>query len=164
MHTNVREIDTFQGDDGQWYWHAKAGNGEIVVPPEGHTREADARRAAEAVFGGLNDVKVPAYCAGFPVNGDNAQVEVDEDAGTITFGGEAEGMTMAGKPYVTRVTIPLALWSHMVDHPSAAKDDIAGKLGLYVRISIAQSGIERDLTNTEKMPTDGMHREPIEEE
>lgn len=39
-------IETFQADDKSWRWRAVAANGEIVATGEGHTREADATRAA----------------------------------------------------------------------------------------------------------------------
>lgn len=32
--------------DGQFYWHRKAPNGEIIARGEGHTRDRDAVRAA----------------------------------------------------------------------------------------------------------------------
>lgn len=37
------------GDD-QWYWHIKAGNGEIIAQSEGYTTEADAWRGLRAVI------------------------------------------------------------------------------------------------------------------
>jgi hypothetical protein len=43
-----------------WYWHAKAGNGEIVAQSEAFTRESDARRAAEAVFPEIRIVELGA--------------------------------------------------------------------------------------------------------
>lgn len=163
MRTNVKEIEHYEGVDGQWYWRAKAGNGEIVVPPEGHTRKEDAERASSAVFGGLNGGRSLSYCVGFPASGDNAQVEIDEVEGTITFGGQIEGMSLGDKPYTTWITIPLALWSQMVDHPSATKDDVGGTLGLYVRIAATERGILDELTTQVPLPMDGMHREPKEE-
>jgi uncharacterized protein YegP (UPF0339 family) len=51
--TNVENIYVFQDDSGQWRWHAKAANGEIVATGESHSRKEDAARAAEAVFPGF---------------------------------------------------------------------------------------------------------------
>lgn len=39
-------IETYQDDAGEWRWRCRSGNNEIVIPCEGHTREADATRAA----------------------------------------------------------------------------------------------------------------------
>jgi uncharacterized protein YegP (UPF0339 family) len=50
MESNVTTVETFQGDDEQWYWRGKAANGEIVVTGEGHPRHEDAVRAAAGVF------------------------------------------------------------------------------------------------------------------
>lgn len=48
--SNVEVIETFQGDDEQWYYHGKAGNGEILFTSEGYTRHEDAVRGAESAF------------------------------------------------------------------------------------------------------------------
>ena len=40
----------FQGRDGQWYWHAKARNGEIIADGEAYTRKWTARRGAQRAF------------------------------------------------------------------------------------------------------------------
>jgi uncharacterized protein YegP (UPF0339 family) len=37
-----------QGEDGSWYWHCQAANGEIVCHGEAHTRDTDALRAARS--------------------------------------------------------------------------------------------------------------------
>lgn len=39
-------FETFQGEDGDWYWRLVAANGETVADSEGYTRERDAKRAA----------------------------------------------------------------------------------------------------------------------
>ena len=42
----MNEPKVFQGEDGQWYWHVVAPNGQrVAVGGEGFTREADARKA-----------------------------------------------------------------------------------------------------------------------
>jgi len=51
--TNATNIETFQGEDEQWYWRAKGANGEIVAQGEGHGRHEDAVRAAGEVFPGV---------------------------------------------------------------------------------------------------------------
>jgi uncharacterized protein YegP (UPF0339 family) len=47
-------LKVFQGEDGEWHWHRQAANGEIVASGEGHSRRADAVRAAMDNF--PNDV------------------------------------------------------------------------------------------------------------
>jgi uncharacterized protein YegP (UPF0339 family) len=44
----ARWSEPFQGRDGQWYFHLRAANGEIVAQSEGYTRRADAYRGVEA--------------------------------------------------------------------------------------------------------------------
>lgn len=51
--TNAKELEVFQGLDEQWYWHAKAGNGEIVAQGEGHPNHEGAKAAAEGAFPGV---------------------------------------------------------------------------------------------------------------
>jgi uncharacterized protein YegP (UPF0339 family) len=48
--SNVDHVEVFVGIDDQYYWRAKARNGEIVAVSEAHTREEDAARAADGVF------------------------------------------------------------------------------------------------------------------
>lgn len=48
---NVDHVVVYQDQGGEWRWHGVAGNGEIVVEGESHTREEDAARAVMAVFG-----------------------------------------------------------------------------------------------------------------
>lgn len=57
METNVRKIEIWEADT-EWYWHAKAGNGEIVVVGEGHETYENAHRAAEGVFPGVEIEKL----------------------------------------------------------------------------------------------------------
>lgn len=60
MQTNVQKIEirsthpTFPPSPPQWYWVAKARNGEIVAWGELHTRKEDAIRAAVSVFPGIH--------------------------------------------------------------------------------------------------------------
>lgn len=51
--SNVVKGEVFQGENEEWYWHGKAGNGEVVAnsAPESYTRLEDATRAFEATFG-----------------------------------------------------------------------------------------------------------------
>ena len=48
----VRTLQIYQGRDGQWYWRAVAPNGRTTAQGEGHTRKADAERAARAEYPG----------------------------------------------------------------------------------------------------------------
>jgi uncharacterized protein len=41
-------FDTFEGKDGQWYWHLQAVSGEIVAQSEGYETEAGAEEGVEA--------------------------------------------------------------------------------------------------------------------
>lgn len=57
------EIEYFQDAAGEWRWHVKAANGEIVAQGEGHGSRADAERAAGealAVFEQAGDEQEPA--------------------------------------------------------------------------------------------------------
>lgn len=49
--SNVDHVVVYRDTSDQWRWRAVAGNGEIVSEGESHTREEDAARAAEGVFG-----------------------------------------------------------------------------------------------------------------
>lgn len=40
-------VDYYQDEVGEWRWRIVAANGRIIVPPESHTRKADAERAFE---------------------------------------------------------------------------------------------------------------------
>lgn len=46
----VTRLAVKRGGDGQWYWHAQAGNNEIVATSEGYTERNDAVEAALDVF------------------------------------------------------------------------------------------------------------------
>jgi uncharacterized protein YegP (UPF0339 family) len=54
--TNVEYVEVYEDRQGSWRWRAVAANGEIVIPPEPHTRDEDAERAARGVLG--EDVEV----------------------------------------------------------------------------------------------------------
>lgn len=49
--SNVKHVVVYEDAAGEWRWHAVAPNGEIVAEGESHSREADAARAAQGVFG-----------------------------------------------------------------------------------------------------------------
>jgi uncharacterized protein YegP (UPF0339 family) len=51
METSVDWVEVFTGEDGQFYYRAKANNGETLNTSEGYTRKADALDAAVAVYG-----------------------------------------------------------------------------------------------------------------
>jgi uncharacterized protein YegP (UPF0339 family) len=54
METNVKHVYVFMSpSNGQWYWRARAENGEIVAQGESHPFKSDAVRAAEGVFPGF---------------------------------------------------------------------------------------------------------------
>ena len=45
------KVETFQGENGDWYWRMVAANGETVADSaEGYTRRADAERAARRML------------------------------------------------------------------------------------------------------------------
>lgn len=48
---NVSRVVVYRDKANQFRWRAIAGNGETVAEGEAHTREADAARAAQGVFG-----------------------------------------------------------------------------------------------------------------
>jgi uncharacterized protein YegP (UPF0339 family) len=49
--SNARLIEVFKSiDDEQWYYHAKAANGEIVANSEAYKSKSNALRAAEDTF------------------------------------------------------------------------------------------------------------------
>jgi uncharacterized protein YegP (UPF0339 family) len=49
--SHVKHVVVYQDKADQFRWRAVAGNGETVAEGEAHTREADAARAAQGVFG-----------------------------------------------------------------------------------------------------------------
>lgn len=38
-------VEFYEDEAGEWRWRVRGANNEIVLPPEGHTSEADAVRA-----------------------------------------------------------------------------------------------------------------------
>jgi uncharacterized protein YegP (UPF0339 family) len=44
-HVDFYQDESNEGEEGQWRWRLKAGNGEIVAAGEGHRDKTDARRA-----------------------------------------------------------------------------------------------------------------------
>ena len=44
-----RPVEFYVDEDGEHRWRLRADNGEIIVPPEGHTEANDAIEAAERV-------------------------------------------------------------------------------------------------------------------
>jgi uncharacterized protein YegP (UPF0339 family) len=61
-------LEVFQGQDGSWYFHAKANNGEVVAHSEAYTRESSAHTAAGALFPGV------------PFKGEDSQLELEREA------------------------------------------------------------------------------------
>lgn len=51
--SSVANIRVFPGDDEQWYYEPKGGNGEVLSTSEGYTRKDDAVRAATAAYPGV---------------------------------------------------------------------------------------------------------------
>lgn len=51
------EVEFYVDDAGEHRWRVRGGNGEIVIPPEGHTSERDARRAFEDACEALDEVR-----------------------------------------------------------------------------------------------------------
>lgn len=49
--SNVRHVEVYRDSRDQFRWRAVGGNGEVVSEGEAHTREDDAARAAQGVFG-----------------------------------------------------------------------------------------------------------------
>jgi uncharacterized protein YegP (UPF0339 family) len=53
------KIETFQGEDEQWYWRLVASNGQIIsIGGEGHPRRQNAVRAAENVKKTIPDAEI----------------------------------------------------------------------------------------------------------
>ena len=46
---SVKNIEIFQSNGGQWYFHVKGDNGEILVQSEGYTRKSDALDGLKAM-------------------------------------------------------------------------------------------------------------------
>lgn len=49
--SNVKLVEIYRDEGKGFSWRALGGNGEIVAEGESHTREGDAGRAAQGVFG-----------------------------------------------------------------------------------------------------------------
>lgn len=49
----VRQVELFEGRDGQWYWRLEARNGETLAHSEGYTRKWSAKRTARLVAQGF---------------------------------------------------------------------------------------------------------------
>jgi uncharacterized protein YegP (UPF0339 family) len=48
MPTSNDHVKVFRGNDGRWYWHRQAGNGQIVsTGGQGYDSESAARAAAQ---------------------------------------------------------------------------------------------------------------------
>lgn len=54
------KAEIWKGRDGNWFWHIKGRNGEIVCSSEGYTRRSSAKRSLWNFLVGCGDVRVPA--------------------------------------------------------------------------------------------------------
>ena len=45
----MENIEIFQSNGGQWYFHVTGDNGEILAQSEGHTRKSDALQGLKAM-------------------------------------------------------------------------------------------------------------------
>jgi uncharacterized protein YegP (UPF0339 family) len=77
--SNVKSLEVFQGEDDQWYWHGKAGNGEIVAQGEGMNSRENAVRAAEDAFPGITATVITVVNEG---GDEEAGVQEETDAET----------------------------------------------------------------------------------
>jgi uncharacterized protein YegP (UPF0339 family) len=41
------KYEVFEGHGGEWFWHLKAANGEVIASSEGYSNAAGAYRAAD---------------------------------------------------------------------------------------------------------------------
>jgi uncharacterized protein YegP (UPF0339 family) len=41
------KYELFEGHNGEWFWHLKGANGEVVASSEGYSSESDAYRGAK---------------------------------------------------------------------------------------------------------------------
>jgi uncharacterized protein YegP (UPF0339 family) len=48
---NESKYEIWKNTKGQWYWHFKAGNGEIVAGGEGYVKQADCVHAITLLKG-----------------------------------------------------------------------------------------------------------------
>jgi uncharacterized protein YegP (UPF0339 family) len=46
---SMKNIEVFQGNGGQWYFHVKGDNGEIIAQSEAYTRKSDALDGLKAM-------------------------------------------------------------------------------------------------------------------
>jgi uncharacterized protein YegP (UPF0339 family) len=46
---SMKNIEIFQGNGGQWYFHVKGDNGEIIAQSEAYTRKSDALDGLKAM-------------------------------------------------------------------------------------------------------------------
>jgi uncharacterized protein YegP (UPF0339 family) len=46
---SMKNIEVFQGNGGQWYFHVKGDNGEILAQSEAYTRKSDALDGLKAM-------------------------------------------------------------------------------------------------------------------
>lgn len=54
------KFEVTEGEDGDWYWHLLAANGEVIADgSEGYSRRADAINATGRVVALIRDAKVP---------------------------------------------------------------------------------------------------------
>lgn len=60
------KLEVFQGRDGQWYWHIKAGNGRTICQGEGHKRRRVAILAAKNVIDKIRTREVLVYIGDNP--------------------------------------------------------------------------------------------------
>lgn len=56
--STTAKIELFEGRDGKWYFHRKAGNGKISAPSQGYTHRRSARSAAKRDLPGLDIVVI----------------------------------------------------------------------------------------------------------
>lgn len=79
----MAKFQVYENEVGEWRWRLLASNGEKVLPPEAHTREADAIRAiddAETAWADarLNSIEVLPY-EGEPAEDISGAPETDEE-------------------------------------------------------------------------------------
>lgn len=51
----MARFDVFEGSGGNWFWHLKASNHEIVTQSEGYSRKESAEEAPDAVRAAVLD-------------------------------------------------------------------------------------------------------------
>lgn len=60
MGPDLRHPEVYQGEDGEWRWRQRAGNGEIVAQGEGYTSRSTCIDMAERVTGRPATMQDPA--------------------------------------------------------------------------------------------------------